>query len=104
MRSRWLSTFTILGILLIVLGVVGKVMALTGHRFVYDPGQIPDGNESWYYLTVGALMMLNGLLSPLLPAEEAQADRNAAAKPSPSRRAEARPIVATGADKPGGNA
>ncbi len=68
MRSRWLSTFTLLGILLVVLGLVGKIL---GPRFIYDPGQIPDGNEAWCYLTVGALMILNGLLSPLAPREEA---------------------------------
>jgi hypothetical protein len=55
MRSRWLSTFTLLGVLLIVLGIIGKVI---GHRFIFDPGQIPDGNEAWYYIAVGVLMML----------------------------------------------
>jgi uncharacterized membrane protein len=67
MRSRWLSTFTLLGLLLIVLGVVGKII---GPRFVFDPGQIPDGNEAWYYMAVGALMLLNGLVLPALTAEE----------------------------------
>jgi hypothetical protein len=67
MRSRWLSTFTLLGVLLIVLGVIGKII---GHRFIFDPGQIPDGNEAWYYIAVGALMMLNGLVTPTLTPEE----------------------------------
>lgn len=60
-RLRWLSTFTLLGALLVVLGIVGKVF---GPRFIYDPGQIPDGNEAWAYIAVGVLMLLNGLLSP----------------------------------------
>jgi len=75
MRSRWLSTFSILGILLIILGIVGKVI---GPRFVYDPGQVADGNEAWYYLAVGALMLLNGLILPALTAEEKNAKASAA--------------------------
>lgn len=60
-RFRWLSTFTLLGILLVILGIVGKVL---GPRFIYDPGQVPDGNEAWAYIAVGVLMLLNGFLSP----------------------------------------
>ncbi len=60
-RFRWLSTFTLLGILLVILGIVGKVL---GPKFIYDPGQIPDGNEAWAYIAVGVLMLLNGFLSP----------------------------------------
>ncbi len=72
MRSRWLSTFTLLGALLIVLGIVGKIV---GSRFVFDPGQMPDGNEAWYYIAVGALMMLNGLVNPALTPEEEREQR-----------------------------
>ncbi|MCW3059677.1 MAG: hypothetical protein JWQ02_1498 [Capsulimonas sp.] len=60
-RSRWLSTFTVIGALLIVLGIVGLVM---GTKFVYDPGQVSDGNEPWYYILVGVLMIVNGIFSP----------------------------------------
>jgi len=60
MRSRWLSTFTIIGVGLIALGVIG----LVSHHFVYDPGQVPDGKEPWYYLIVGALMIVNGIFTP----------------------------------------
>ena len=67
MRSHWLSTFTLLGVLLIALGVIGKII---GPRFVFDPGQIPDGNEAWYYMAVGALMLMNGLVMPALTPEE----------------------------------
>ena len=63
-RLRWLSTFTLLGILLVILGKVGKVL---GPRFIYDPGQLPDGNEAWAYIAVGVLMLLNGILSPAPP-------------------------------------
>jgi hypothetical protein len=62
MRSRWLSTFTIIGAVLIALGIVGLAM---GQRFVFDPGQIPDGHEPWYYIIVGALMIVNGIFTPV---------------------------------------
>lgn len=67
-RFRWFSTFTLLGFLLIVLGIVGKVL---GPKFIYDPGQIPDGNEAWAYIAVGMLMLLNGLLSPASQGDDA---------------------------------
>jgi|GEM_PF-1080825 len=63
LKSRWLSTFTVIGAVLIVLGLVGLVM---GPRFVYDPGQPVTGKEAWCYLVIGALMVLNGLLTPAL--------------------------------------
>lgn len=60
MRARWLSTFTVIGFGLIVLGIVG----LVNHTFVFDPGQIPDAREPWYYIVVGALMIVNGIFTP----------------------------------------
>ena len=66
LKSRWLSTFTVIGAVLIVLGVIGLVM---GSRFVYDPGQPVTGKEAWCYLVIGALMVLNGLMTPA-PADE----------------------------------
>ncbi len=61
MRARWLSTFTVIGILLIVLGIIGLIL---GHRFVFDPGQPYNSRTPWYYISVGVLMALNGLLTP----------------------------------------
>lgn len=91
MRSRLLSTFTLLGVLLIVLGIIGKAL---GPRFIFDPGQIGDGNEAWYYMIVGALMVLNGLLAPALPADDRRPDAASKAK-SPARSTEVRPLAAT---------
>ncbi len=68
LKSRWLSTFTVIGAVLIVLGIVGLVM---GPHFVYDPGQPVTGKEAWCYLVIGALMVLNGLMTPA-PAEDKQ--------------------------------
>ena len=94
MRSRWLSTFTLLGLLLVALGVVGKVL---GPRFVFDPGQIADGNEAWYYIIVGALMVLNGLVTPALPADERGAETRTSK--SSVRATEARPLAASSVEK-----
>ena len=65
LRSRWLSTFTVIGAILIVLGIVGLIL---GPRFVYDPGQPVTGKEAWCYLVIGILMVMNGILTP--PLEE----------------------------------
>jgi hypothetical protein len=61
LKSRWLSTFTVIGVVLIVLGIVGLVL---GPRFIYDPGQPVTGKEPWCYLAIGVLMVLNGMLTP----------------------------------------
>ena len=66
LKSRWLSTFTVIGAILIVLGIVGLVL---GPKFIYDPGQPITGKEAWCYLAVGALMVLNGVMTPA-PAPE----------------------------------
>lgn len=67
LRSRGLSTFTIIGAILIVLGIVGLVM---GPRFVFDPGQPVTGKEAWCYLIIGLLMVVNGLITPPQPEEK----------------------------------
>lgn len=72
MRSRWLSTFSLIGFVLIALGIVGLVM---GSRFVFDPGQVRDGYEPFYYLVVGALMIINGIFTP--PPSEDETNDNA---------------------------
>ena len=67
LRSRWLSTFTIIGAILIALGVVGLIL---GPRFVYDPGQPVTGKEAWCYLVIGVLMVVNGLMTPAPPEDK----------------------------------
>ena len=66
LRSRLLSTFTVIGAILIALSIVGLII---GPRFVYDPGQPVTGKEAWYYLIIGILMVVNGLLTPVPPEE-----------------------------------
>lgn len=67
LRSRLLSTFTVIGVILIALGFVGLII---GPRFIYDPGQPVTGKEAWYYLIIGILMVINGLLTPPHPEEK----------------------------------
>ena len=90
LKSRWVSTFTIIGAILIVLGIVGLIM---GPRFVYDPGQPVTGKEAWCYLIIGALMVLNGIMTPVT-AEAARGTRTAAKPLSQSAPVDA-PTVST---------
>jgi hypothetical protein len=76
MRSRWLSTFTVIGAVLIVLGTIG----LIHHNFVFDPGQVPDGHEPWYYIVVGALMIVNGIFTPPGASDDKQDDEASSKK------------------------
>lgn len=77
LRSRWLSTFTVIGAILIVLGIVGLIL---GPRFVYDPGQPVTGKEAWCYLVIGVLMVLNGVLTPA--AEDKEAAKGPSSRPA----------------------
>ena len=110
MKSRWLSTFTLIGLLLLVLGAVGLVFQHSGAGFVFDPGQPPstDGQDrtALYYLVIGALMVLNGLVTPA-PAPGEISIKKTAEKPgasasvAPVRPSGSREVVATSADTPG---
>ena len=97
LRSQWLSTFTVIGAILIVLGIVGLIL---GPRFIYDPGQPVTGKEAWCYLAIGVLMVLNGVFTPA--AEEKPAENKLAGK-TPVRPA-ARPsaISSNGTGRPSG--
>ena len=61
LKSRWLSTFTVIGAILIVLGIIGLIL---GPKFIYDPGQPVTGKEAWCYLVIGILMVMNGVITP----------------------------------------
>ena len=97
LKSRWLSTFTVIGAILIVLGIVGLIL---GPRFVYDPGQPVTGKEAWCYLVIGALMVLNGVLTPA-PVDTKMVSRPAVkpAPPAPTASTEGREVVVSSTDK-----
>ena len=101
LKSRWLSTFTVIGLVLIALGIVGLII---GPRFVFDPGQPVTGKEAWCYLAIGVLMVVNGMLTPAQP-EEKQPPRDASRngqKPSVKAAADtpqAREVTVSAADQ-----
>jgi len=101
LKSRWLSTFTVIGAVLIGLGIVGLVL---GPRFIYDPGQPVTGKEAWCYLVIGALMVLNGVLTPA-PADEKQPPNAERKKPGhlglkpTAPKTDGRAVSVGGADK-----
>ncbi len=100
LRSRWLSTFTIIGVVLIALGIIGLVL---GPRFVYDPGQPVTGKEAWCYLVIGILMVVNGFVTPA-PPEEKQPPRvmgRNGQKPTTADKPNAREVTVSAADKAG---
>jgi hypothetical protein len=110
MKSRWLSTFTLIGILLLLIGIAGLILQHTVGGFVFDPGQPPptdDGQDRtpWYYLAIGALMVLNGLVNPVpTPAEKTdQRSSTGVAHPSASasrpRSSQNREAIVTSADQ-----
>ncbi len=90
LKSRWVSTFTVIGAILIVLGIVGLIV---GPRFVYDPGQPVTGKEAWCYLVIGALMVLNGVMTPATV--ETHRGTHTAAKPIAKPAAAEAPTVST---------
>jgi len=99
LRSRWLSTFTIIGVILIALGIAGLML---GPRFVFDPGQPVTGKEAWCYLVIGILMVVNGFVTPAQP-EEKQPPRAVGRngqKPS-AAKTKAREVTISAADKAG---
>lgn len=102
LKSRWLSTFTVIGAALIVLGIIGLVM---GPRFVYDPGQPVTGKEAWCYLVIGALMVLNGVLTPApadsKPSAERKKPGHLGLKPTAAKAEETggRAVTVSSADK-----
>jgi len=67
MQLPRLSSFTIIGAILIFIGIYGMVH---GPSFQYDLGVQSDRFEGFYYLAVGALMILNSFFwLPAAPEE-----------------------------------
>jgi sulfite exporter TauE/SafE len=57
MQLPRLSSFTVIGVILILIGIYGLAH---GPSFQYDLGVQADRHEGVYYLLVGALMIVNG--------------------------------------------
>jgi len=79
---RW-NSFTIIGILLILVGLFGLAK---GPTFQFDPG-LPSAPYTWlYYVIVGGLMIVNGLIVPhtqKIAAPDSTTDVSAEKKPEP---------------------
>ena len=79
MRLPRLSSFTIIGAILIVIGVYGLSH---GSSFQYDLGVKADPNEGFYYLAIGILMIVNGFFSlPATPEESKEQQKAKSATP-----------------------
>ncbi len=55
---RW-NSFTIIGAILLVIGIYGKIK---GSGFEFDAGVPAEPLEAVYYVVVGALFMVNGYI------------------------------------------
>jgi sulfite exporter TauE/SafE len=84
MRMPRLSSFTVIGAILIFIGVYGIAH---GSHFQYDLGVQADSSEGFYYLVVGALMILNGYFwLPLLPEEKKEPEKKVSAASGADRK------------------
>ncbi|HEX5323210.1 MAG TPA: hypothetical protein VFW40_05440 [Capsulimonadaceae bacterium] len=61
-----LSGFTVIGIVLLAIGIYGLI---PGTKFTFDPGVPAEPGEAFLYIVTGILMVLNGFfaMKPLAP-------------------------------------
>ncbi|HEY3329938.1 MAG TPA: hypothetical protein VGK19_07965 [Capsulimonadaceae bacterium] len=62
MRLPRVSSFFWIGIALVGIGCFA---IHKGPTFMFDPGVTPEPHEAIYYLIVGVIMIVNGLVHPL---------------------------------------
>lgn len=79
-----LSSFTIIGVVLLLIGIYGRIR---GASFSFDPGTPTEPGEAYYYMLVGVLMIVNGffVMKPLpLPEQKSETGKGVtpAAKPA----------------------
>ncbi len=86
MRFFRLNSFTIIGLILVAIGAYGKIK---GPSFQYDAGLPAEHLEWLYYIIVGVLMIVNGLILPRPVAETASAD---AADQAPAKAPTGQPV------------
>jgi hypothetical protein len=80
MRLPRVSSFSIIGTLLVLIGLYGLIK---GPGFQFDSGVVAEHNEGFYYILVGVVMLINGFFfAPPLPEETA-------AKPDASKKTSA---------------
>ena len=57
---RW-NSFTVIGLVLLAIGLYSLIR---GAGFQFDSGLPAEVGEPWFYLLVGVLMVLNGVVQP----------------------------------------
>ena len=73
MKLPRVSSFFWIG--LILLGI-GAYALYKGPSFMFDPGVSPEPYEAFYYLVIGVVMVVNGLIhSPHMPDEASSKSR-----------------------------
>jgi uncharacterized membrane protein len=72
-----LSSFTIIGLILILIGIYGLAH---GPSFQYDLGVQAESGEGYYYLIVGIVMIVNGFFALPPTKEELQEQAKTAKK------------------------
>lgn len=75
MQFRLWNSFNLLAVVLLVIGIIG---GLSQGHMVFDPGRAQSGREWIIYLLAGALMLINGMLSPTNSSTDT--DKNAASR------------------------
>jgi uncharacterized membrane protein len=70
---RW-NSFTIIGIILILVGIFGLIK---GPTFQFDPGTVSAPYTWFYYVAVGVLMIINGILTPIQQPVKSNEKQNA---------------------------
>lgn len=64
MNPRWINSFSVLAVLLLIVAVCGVVLQ---GRMVFDPGRPLTGWEWLLYLLAAGLMVINAALSANAP-------------------------------------
>ncbi len=87
---RW-NSFTVIGLVLLVIGAYSLIK---GAGFQFDSGLPAESGESWFYLLVGVLMVLNGVVQPLMVASDEPVARagNGLSAAEPMAQAANRPV------------
>ena len=87
---RW-NSFTVIGLALLAIGIYSLIR---GAGFQFDSGLPAEVGEPWFYLLVGALMVLNGVVQPSMVTTDDPTNRavSTSATDEPSAQSVNRPV------------
>ncbi|MDR3709933.1 MAG: hypothetical protein P4L33_16675 [Capsulimonadaceae bacterium] len=69
---KWPRVSSFFWIGLVLLGI-GAYALFKGPGFMFDPGVPPEPHEALFYLAIGVVMVVNGVIHPTASVEEAAA-------------------------------